>query len=124
MVRRTSAILPLVITLLGGSLPAAPIDTPSATHQDLDGPSGVAWTPDNNLVTTASDTGHLMLKDGPQWRIIASGLIRPLGIDVDPDGSVFVAESGRHRILRINQAGTHLEVIDTKNTMMGPMRTR
>lgn len=122
MVRRSNAILPLVIALLCSSLPAAPIDTPLGTHSDLDGPGGVAWTSDNKLVTAASDTGHLMVEDGPQWRIIASGLVRPLGIDVDPDGSVFVAESGRHRILRINQEGTHLQVIDTKDTSMGPMR--
>ncbi len=122
MVRRSSAILPLVITLLSSPLPAAPIDTPGTTHEELDGPVGVAWTSDRNLVTAASDTGDLMIKDGAQWRLIASGLVRPLGIDVDQTGSVLVAESGRHRILRINQEGTQTEVFDTKDTPMGPMR--
>ena len=90
-------------------------DNGPATKADLNGPKGVAWSPDNGLyiadteshtirridlktgvITTVLGTGQR--GDGEDGDPRACGTARPHGIYVDKRGRVFVGDSEAHKV--------------------------
>ncbi|HYL80592.1 MAG TPA: hypothetical protein VEU07_07255, partial [Candidatus Acidoferrum sp.] len=75
---------------------------------------GVAFGPDGALVVTVPHAGRIYRIPGeggaPQLR--QDHLRQPVGIAVMDDGTLFVAEQGADRILRIDPDGTRRVVLD------------
>ena len=82
--------------------------------QGFDGPLGLAPDLDRGGVyVTEQRRGavvHLDLDTGER-RDVATGLVSPEGIDPFTDGRLAVAEVGRQRLLRIDPASGHIEVL-------------
>lgn len=67
-------------------------------------PAAITLAPDGSVVV--ADTGNSLVRvfspEGIQVRTLGEGnLLSPRGVVVDKDGFLFVADTGRHRVLRI-----------------------
>ena len=57
-----------------------------------------------NITTVAGGNGSGSAGDGGQ--AVDAKLSNPLGVDVEPDGTFYVAESGSHRVRKVDSDGT------------------
>lgn len=127
-VRRVDATTGIITTVAGGGSPADEIgDGLLATDAALRGPWGLAIVDGKLLITEAAYNGHrirqVVLAQGrPDTGIITTiagtgveGLLdnvpatsalidQPLGLAVDSAGNIFFADSGNHRVRRIDGA--------------------
>ena len=120
-----SKMYPFHVLLCSSALAAtAPIDTPTRTYENLDGPGGVAWLEDGRLILTEADTGTVQLAGPEGLQPLDFGeLRRPGGIDAHGDSNqIFIAETDRHRIIRFNQDGTRLGTIGEHGGGDGQLR--
>ena len=93
----------------------------------LDGPAGVAFDPDDNLLIVDSLNGRVqrLTKDGSflaKWGGPGSGegeLERPWGITVDGAGDVYVADWGNHRVQKFSPDGAYLMSFGTSDDEAG-----
>ena len=93
-------------------------DNGPAKLAKLNGPKGIAWSPDggvyiadteshtirridlkSGIITTAVGTGER--GDGPESSPLACKMARPHGIFVDKNGIVYIGDSESHRVLRL-----------------------
>jgi DNA-binding beta-propeller fold protein YncE len=112
-----------LLLLSSASVIAAPIDTPHSTHSGLDGPAGVAWLNDGLLLVTEADTGTVQLAGPEGLHLLEFGeLSRPSGLDVDAHGQIFIAETGRHQIVRFERDGTRRGRIGSHGGAPGQLR--
>jgi streptogramin lyase len=93
-------------------------DNGPAKLAKLNGPKGIAWSPDggvyiadteshtirridlkSGVITTAAGTGER--GDGPETSPLACKMARPHGIFVDKKGVVYIGDSESHRVLRL-----------------------
>ncbi len=75
---------------------------PDGTMYASDGSRILRITPDGTISNFAGGGGSL----GDNGPATSAQLGTPVGLDVGPDGSVFVASSGQHRVRRIGPDGT------------------
>jgi len=94
-------------------------DNGPAKLAKLNGPKGIAWSPDGGVyiadteshtirridlktgvITTAAGTGER--GDGPESSPAACKMARPHGIFVDKKGVVYIGDSEAHRVRRLN----------------------
>lgn len=71
----------------------------------LAGPVGTAFDAAGNLYVTEWGGGLRKIATDGTVSTLASALDQPFGVAVGSDGSVFVASSGRNKVLKISQAG-------------------
>ena len=93
-------------------------DNGPAKLAKLNGPKGIAWSPDggvyiadteshtirridlkSGIITTAAGTGER--GDGPESSPLACKMSRPHGIFVDKNGIVYIGDSEAHRVRRL-----------------------
>ncbi|HWT81531.1 MAG TPA: hypothetical protein VN648_22280, partial [Candidatus Methylomirabilis sp.] len=74
----------------------------------------IAIAPDGTLLVTAPSAGRIYSVpfDGSPSRILFDSLRYPLGIATTQDGTIYIAEQGADRILRISPDGTKVVVLD------------
>jgi sugar lactone lactonase YvrE/thiol-disulfide isomerase/thioredoxin len=92
-------------------------------HGLLTGPQGVRFDGDRLLVCdTGADRVVAIPLDGGPLEVLATGLASPWDLVVDHDGSVIVAEAGRHRLWRVSRDGTSTPLAGTgeENLIDGP----
>ncbi len=88
----------------------------SATLVYLDNPEGIVALPDGSLLVT-EDLHHgrlLRLSPSQQLTVVTRDLLRPEGIRRGVDGTVYIAETGRGRVLAY-QKGEFRTVADNLN---------
>ena len=79
-----------------------------AEHGDLRRPGGVRALADGSLMVCEQHADRVVRippKDGPRQRVL-EGVASPADVAVASDGTIFVAEAGRHRIWRVRQDGS------------------
>jgi RHS repeat-associated protein len=93
----------------GGPATAASLDVPSGVAVGADGTLYIADTnnavirkvvPDGTISTVAGSNGT----QGPSGYggpTTAAGLVSPTGVAVDPDGNIYITDSGANRILKV-----------------------
>lgn len=74
--------------------------------------AGIAFLPDGDLVIAAADLNALLRigKNGGK-RVILAGLQYPNGLDVDPDGFIYVAEQDAGRVRRVDSETGTFEIL-------------
>jgi hypothetical protein len=97
----------------GGPATEAQLDTPRGLAFDTEGNLYVADSQNHRirrigvdgLITTIAGTGEAG-QSGDEGPALEATLREPNGVEVAPDGSVLVADTGNHRIRRIDASGT------------------
>jgi sugar lactone lactonase YvrE len=77
-------------------------------HGQLAGPNGIAIDRSGNIYVAEIDSKHRIQKLGPDGTFVAEwapGLYGPRRIDIGPDNSIYVVDSGRNRIVKFNSDG-------------------
>jgi sugar lactone lactonase YvrE len=98
-------LLLLVVAALGGlasEVGALPQQTPGASTTTA--PAGATALPTitaNSVVVVEQDPGQVSVIEGGKTRPIASGLSKPNGAAVLPDGGILVADSANNRLVGI-----------------------
>lgn len=72
----------------------------------LKAPIGIAVAPDGTVWFTETGKLRKLSREGRVTTVLASPLVDPRGIRVEPEGSVLVADAGTHRILRVEPEGS------------------
>ena len=102
----------------GGPATEAQLNTPSDVAVDRDGTVYVADTmnhairridPDG-VITTFAGTGERGF-DGDGGRPGAALLDRPYGVEISPEGEVYIADTHNHRVRRVTADNSALEVV-------------
>ena len=102
--------------------------TGSAAGQ-LDGPSGMRFDPEGNLVIAESRNNRIQRFDGDgnhleTWGEAGSApgqLDMPYGIHVDNEGNVYVADWGNDRVQKFSSDGEVLSIIGASPTGVGSL---
>ncbi|GGH77852.1 hypothetical protein GCM10007362_22230 [Saccharibacillus endophyticus] len=92
-------------------------------HMDVNGPKDVDFA-DGTLYISETSTGNILKSDeSGNVTLLATGLRRPTAIAADGQGGLYVAETGRHRIVKIDTDlgldGSIEVVAGTNNEGMG-----
>ena len=103
--------------------------TPGAAPGQLDGPSGMRFDPDGNLVIAESRNNRIQRFDREgrhleTWGEAGSApgqLDMPYGIHVDDDGSVYVADWGNDRVQKFSSDGELLAIFGASPTGVGSL---
>jgi DNA-binding beta-propeller fold protein YncE len=108
-------------TIFAGTTPGDGGDGAAATLAKLNGPEAIAFAPDGSLYI--ADTGNQKIRrvapDGtistvagtgqagfsPGGPALSAPLSSPEGVAVDLDGSLYIADTMNHRIVRVTPAG-------------------
>ncbi|MBL8783978.1 MAG: hypothetical protein JNJ59_03665 [Deltaproteobacteria bacterium] len=74
--------------------------------------AGIAFLPDGDLVIAAADLNALLRigKNGSK-RVILAGLQYPNGLDIDPEGFIYVAEQDAGRVRRVDSETGTFEIL-------------
>jgi len=94
-----------ITTLAGTTWPSgfAKGDNGPALDAALDAPARMIQTPSGDIVIAEATRLRLLRADGT-LRTIRTSLNNPTGLAIDRDGQLLFADSGNHRILRMNLA--------------------
>jgi large repetitive protein len=123
-IRRVSASTGLIATFAGNGNPAYSGDGAAATAASLNSPSGIALDGAGNLYI--ADTGNNVIRmvdavtglistfagtgtlgsSGDGAAATAATLNQPLGVTVDRYGNLYIADTGNHRIRRVDTSGS------------------
>lgn len=98
-------------------------------NNDLSPPSGLALTPEGNLVVSDDFNHRIQIYDKEHRLILQFGskgknpgeLHYPKGVAADPEGNIYVADSWNHRVQKFDSQGKHLMVIGSYGSELGQM---
>ncbi|MBM4357353.1 MAG: SMP-30/gluconolactonase/LRE family protein [Deltaproteobacteria bacterium] len=110
----------------GGKATEAKLDTPRGLAFDAEGNLYVADSQNHRirrigvdgLITTIAGTGEAG-QSGDDGPALDATLREPNGVEIAPDGSVLVADTGNHRIRRIDASGTIRTLAGTSAGLSG-----
>jgi sugar lactone lactonase YvrE len=95
--------------------PLSKIDTLTANQTQLavfSDPFGIAAAPNGDVFVSDGDTGKIWrISQNGETKIVAENLATPSSIAIAPDGALIVAETGAHRIARVDAASGRVETI-------------
>ncbi len=102
-----------VRTLVGHGLFVSGADDGDVTRATLQHPLGVVRAPDGALVVADTYNDLLRVWRGAHlWTVPTEGFDGPGGLDVLPDGVLLVADTGGHRVVRVDPVTGLAEAID------------
>src|SRR6476620_518519 len=107
----------------GGFLSA--IGTKGTGHGQLEEPNGIAVDGAGNIYVAEIGHNHRVQKLAPDGTFIAEwtpGLYGPRRIAIGPDGSVYVVDSGRNRIVKFSPNGQVLTTWGSEGTSDGQFK--
>jgi len=93
----------IVTTAVGDVTTYHPVSHKMTEHaKGLNELYGVAAGPGGTVIVCEGGAGRLLVIDGKEIKVAATGLSRPTGLAVASDGSCYVAESGKGTVAHVN----------------------
>jgi uncharacterized protein (TIGR03437 family) len=126
-----------IVTIAGADEAGLRGDDGAASKALLSGPTGIAIDHDNNLyiadtgnnrirkitasgqISTIAGGGLSMADDGPALTL---QLIQPIGVALDRNGNIYIAESGANRIRLLTRSGGLSTVVDSHTVNLNQPR--
>ena len=124
-IRKVDAKTGMITTIAGSGLVGFVGDGGLATRARLAGPSGIAVSPDGTLYIVDTDNRRIrkLTPFGSEWRIttiagtghrgssgdggpaLHADFVRPVAIALDTEGNLYIADTGGHKIRKIDTSG-------------------
>ena len=124
-IRKVDSETGIITTIAGTGVVGFVGDEGLASRAHLAGPSGIAVSPDGNVYVVDTDNRRIrkLTPFESEWRIttvagngqrgrsgdgglaLNASFIRPVGIDIDSEGNLYIADTGAHLIRKIDTSG-------------------
>ena len=75
---------------------------------NLDELHDIALTASGDIIVAEGGAGRILRISGETISVIASGLIRPMGVCVDENGEIYVTDEGAGQVLHLRENGIHV----------------